>query len=203
MTHTHHATLVRANPVTTCTLSDLGANCEVRDTYIPKFGINDARELVRVSYQRPADATEQVLVVRTDFITLESQNALLKLLEEPPKSTRLIFVLPPDFIVIPTLASRINEQSVESSEPSENLIFAEFLKAGYKDRISSIDKAAKQKDVDWQRAMKLGLIQYLSQPALKVLPQTELDYVARTLLTRGASNKMLLEQVALTLPVRS
>lgn len=203
MTSVHHAILLRTNSVDSYSIRDVNSDSEIRDSFFEKIGIDDTRELVKNAYRRPFESKEQVFVVRTHFITLESQNALLKLLEEPPESTRFIFILPPDFIVIPTLASRMSEHASEDKDSEECAIFSGFLASGYKDRVTSIDVAVKKKNTEWQRAIKIGLISYLGQPATQFHPSAELNFVARTLLTRGASNKMLLEQVALTLPTRS
>jgi len=203
MTSTHHATLIRSNFVSDFKLEDQQLESELNDVYVEKFGIDNARDLVRQAHQRPLEAKEKTILIRTEFITLEAQNALLKLVEETPESTRLIFVLPQDFILLPTLNSRFSfEQNAVGLEVITNEIFAEFLAAGYKDRISAIDAAIKQKNLNWQRSIKQGLLTLLEKRNNKVLPSTELEYVSRTLMTRGASNKMLLEHIALILPPR-
>jgi hypothetical protein len=169
---------------------------------VEKFGIGDARELVRLSHQRPGGSMDQqLLVVQTDFITHEAQNALLKVLEEPPQSTRFFFVIPLDFPVLPTLASRFQEVlgEVHSNEKGDSDL-ADFLSQTYADRIATIDARLKKSDTAWQRSIKRGLIDRLTnEKEYRNLPDVE--YVTRTLLTRGASNKMLLEHVALILPV--
>ncbi len=203
MTEVHHASLIQTDSVTDLLIKGINSDTEVRDTYLDSFGINDARELVRIAHQRPLEKTRQTLIVRTDFITLEAQNALLKLLEESPVSTDLIFVLPKDLILLATLSSRLQvDDSYSDADHTEDTTFKEFMALDYKDRISAIEQATKQKNISWQRLIKKGLMDYLCQPALKTLPKSEIEYVARNLLTRGASNKMLLEHVALILPAR-
>ena len=205
MTVVHHATLIRADSVCLHKLTEIQPNTEVDDFYNVRFGIDDARDLVRKAHNRPVETEIQTLVVRTEFITLEAQNALLKVLEEPPQSTNLVFIVPSGFTILPTLASRFNEVLLDKSSTDTDLseIFSKFLLQSYKDRLASIDQSAKKKDVEWQLAVKQGLVQYLRQKSETIDSLQSLEYVARTLLTRGASNKMLLEHVALTLPVRS
>ena len=184
---THHAILVRVGSVRHYVFGETEEAVEVQD-----------------SYNRPAEVAVQALVVRTDFITLEAQNALLKVLEEPPLSTRFVFVVPTDFFVLPTLTSRFNEEilsEVKAGE-TENTIFQSFIDAGYQERLASIEQAIKQKDVDWQRSMKQGLIRYVSCSLNEAASLEALEFATRMLLTRGASNKMLLEHVALILPTR-
>ncbi|MEY3784364.1 MAG: polymerase delta subunit [Candidatus Parcubacteria bacterium] len=195
----HHAVVFRVDSVQDFVIENDGDLSEVYDVYTARFGIDDARTLVLKAYSRPAETASQCLIVRSDFITLEAQNALLKIVEEPPVSTHFRFVLPTDFTILPTLASRFSDQSsktLSASEQSE--IFRVFLTNGYKDRIIAIELAAKQKDVVWQRAIKRGLIQFVEQSSNKKA-LAALEYVTRLLLTRGASNKMLLEHAALLL----
>ena len=205
MNNAHHAILCRADSVVDFELPLSDTTVEVSDFYSEKFGIDDARELVRKSNNRPLDADQQLLVVRTNFISLEAQNALLKVLEEPPVSTRFIFVVPQDFVVLPTLISRFSSEStVESnSVVVENEVFNTFLTQEYKDRLASIDVSAKKQDVGWQRSIKQGLAQHIkNQSSTNLDSLVGLEYVTRLMLTRGASNKMLLEQAALLLPAR-
>ena len=199
----HHALLCRIDSVQDFVLSTVDEGVEFYDEYIGRFGINDVRVLTEKAYSRPSEMTVQCLVTRTDFITLEAQNALLKIVEEPPVSTRFIFVLPSDFIILPTLASRLsNYQSTTHSDVKQDNVFSDFLSQSYSDRFAKIEKALKEKDIEWQQRIKRGLIRYIKQEADK--PRlSELEYIARLLLTRGASNKMLLDNLALVLAIHT
>ncbi len=204
MTIAHHATMFRVDSVKEFDIEVNTKSSDKQDVFFDKFGIDDARELVRKAYNRPTESTEQLFIVRTNFITLEAQNALLKVLEEPPLSTRFIFVLLKGFIVLPTLISRFSSE-LSNEVPSsykENVEFSTFLKDGYKERITKIEQASKKKDIDWQRSIKEGLVKYIEESSVKTNSLKDLEYAARMLLTRGASNKMLFENVALTLPTR-
>ena len=161
------------------------------------------RALIAAAYRRPHGTdTIQVLLVATEFITEEAQQALLKIIEEPPLSTRFVFVLPNGYNLLPTLESRFERQAEQGTVVHDISAFREFKNASYAQRISAIELSTKNKDHAWQQAIKNGLAAYLLAhkaevplPALK-----ELEYVVRLLLTRGASNKFLLEHLALTLP---
>lgn len=204
MTTLHHAALFRTDSVRSITLHLDNQSSDIQDIYVDRFGIDDARELVRKAYNRPVEAIEQVLVVRTNFVTLEAQNALLKVLEEPPQSTRFIFVLPRGFEVLSTLISRFSEEfsGEDISSLESNVVFNTFLSESYQERLASIDQAIKKKDVLWQQLVKQGLVQYIKESDNIAGCLRELEYVVRILLTRGASNKMLFEHIALTLPTR-
>jgi hypothetical protein len=203
MNYSHHANLHKVNDVVSFVLDIPTVGVEVYDQYFEKLGINDARELVRLAYGRPSKDEKLCLVVRANFINLEAQNALLKILEEPPESSQFIFVLPNDFTVLPTLASRFNQvHNLRNDTNGQTAEFDTFLVSGYKDRLAAIDLSVKNKDSVWQRAIKSGLIAYLKSDGRRQINYKELEFVARTLLTRGASNKMLLEHMSLLLASR-
>jgi DNA polymerase III delta prime subunit len=199
MSTIHHALLLFAYDISIADITLFTVGDEIQDTEFESFGVHDAQQLVKSAYLRPSANSRQLFVVRAQFITLEAQNALLKVFEEPPQSTRFLLIVPRDFVVIATLLSRC-EQIATANSAVENSAFDAFLASSFAERLALIDQAQKSKDAYWQRAIKRGLIVYL-QTNTKQLK--ELEYAARLLLTRGASNKLLLEHVALTIPSRT
>lgn len=191
-----HAIVVRSNSPRTFDVSVMIEGEEVSLEY-DQIGIADVRICIDRAQRKPQYTAMQTLVLRADFITHESQNALLKILEEPPASTRIVLVIPEDVTLLPTLLSRV--QLVETAAEQPAAVFTAFLQASYGERLQQIEQALKKKDLAWQRACKQGLVAYLRSGRSA---NEALLYVAETVLTRGASNKMLFEQAALTLPVR-
>jgi hypothetical protein len=203
MNISHHAELVLDYDVEKVEVVLIPKGGEVVDRFINKFGIDDARELIHLAHNRPSHGDEIFFVVRTSFVTHEAQNALLKVLEDPPLSTKFVFVLPPDFILLPTLKSRFNFRNlIDKGSDFSDDVFKIFLKKDYKDRLAEIERAIKGKDIVWQRSIKNGLIRYLASSGKDNDKLAKLEYICRMLLTRGASNKMLLEHLALTLGPR-
>lgn len=193
----HHAVLLSAE-------LPLKFEPNLRPHFIYKesqFGIDMVRALIQSAHRRPQEGEEeQLIMVATEFITEEAQQALLKIIEEPPVSTKFVFVLPHGYTLLPTLESRFERQegSIEASDIS---VFKAFLDSSYAQRMAAIEESTKKKDHVWQSAMKRGLLVYLRLNIKDISHDTlkELEYVARLLLTRGASNKFLLEHLALTL----
>jgi hypothetical protein len=199
MSSTHHALLLYAHDISTTKIAAIAFEDEVQNTEFEKFGVKDAQQLVKNAHLRPSGTSNQLCVVRAQFITLEAQNAMLKVFEEPPQSTRFLLIVPKDFVVIATLLSRC-EIVIDDSVSPDNESFQDFLAASFAERLALIDQAQKKKDVHWQRRIKTGLIEYLETHTEHL---KELEYAARLLLTRGASNKFLLEHAALTIPSRT
>ena len=196
----HHATVVRtshSNDYLQTIKSDF-----VLFTY-DKVGIEQARELTDQAQLRPTQGETQHFVVQTNFITHEAQNALLKLFEEPPLGTLFTLVVPPAFGLLPTLQSRIGNDLVWQTNDHTNTAWELFTLASYVDRLAQIDswQKSKEKDPAWLQAMVSG-VQSVSLNALKPSDGAALQLVGAKLATRGASNKMLLEHLALLLPLQ-
>jgi DNA polymerase-3 subunit delta' len=69
------------------------------------FLIDDAHDLISHAYI--ASETTKYLIVKATAFNQVSQNALLKLLEEPPNNVIIIFISPSKAIFLPTIRSRI------------------------------------------------------------------------------------------------
>ncbi len=197
----HHALICRTNRVEDHQIDFNELSFELTDSYYERLGIDDARQLIARAHIMPIAAEVQCLIVRADFITLEAQNALLKVLEEPPISTKFVFIVPRDLVILATLESRFETELIDDLEIVAEP-FQAFLKQSLKDRLQNIEITTKKKDTVWIRSIKQGLISYLTNAADADSSFSELEFVARTLLTRGSSNKMLLEHAALILKTR-
>ncbi len=169
-----------------------------------EFGIADARELGRRSSQTPLAAAEQVFLVSCGGLTHEAQNALLKLFEEPAPKTQFYLIVPKRGLLLPTLQSRL--MIVEEREMSElenrNESYDAFKKATYGERLELIAELCKAHDtVEIETLLEGAEHELVNQAKDGDLLKTVLiirDYISR----RGASKKMLLESLALSLPRR-
>ena len=193
----HHARLLRTDDVPHALVVAEG---ETYQQYHEMFRIDDARTLLHRAYIKPAAEASQTCIVRFESITLEAQNALLKIVEEPPSATSIVFVAPREISLLRTLASRLEEYTETTMNHSAEECFQAFLSQPVSDRLADIERARKEKDLSWQRSMKRGLVWYLREHPADC--SRELECVARWLGARGAANKMLLEQAALCLPTR-
>ena len=194
----HHAQLVRTVEVSTYQHPETTAT--VLNNTLDTMGIGDVRAVTAQAQLRPATDAGQVFVIAASFITHEAQNALLKLFEEPPVDTAFVLVVPPAFQLLPTLQSRIGQETT-IADSSENQAWTLFVAASYVDRLQQIDSWQKSKDPQWLSQMVAGVHSVSSQEVGLEAMQV-LQFVGQKLQTRGASNKMLLEHLALVLPLR-
>jgi len=201
----HHALLLEHESPLTYIYEGVFSADSLEEIIVPKLAIADARRLISAANLKPAHAHKhQLIVVKTTFIVEEAQHALLKIIEEPPLSTQFVFVVPHGYRLLDTLESRFSRvESNDQESTSEE--FQSFYESSYQGRLSAIETALKQKDLTWQSSIKRGLKAYIRQNSSSFEGEAllQLDYVLRTVLTRGASNKFLFEQLALLLPTSS
>ena len=70
-------------------------------------GIGDIKKLSTRIHQRPYESTlKSFVITEAQNLTIEAQNALLKVLEEPPQSSRFILTAPTSEGLLPTVSSR-------------------------------------------------------------------------------------------------
>jgi len=167
-----------------------------------EFRINDARSLVVLATHTPINHSQRCFVIIADSIAIEAQNALLKLLEEPPAVSSFVFVLPRNTL-LPTLKSRF--MIMEGNVPKATLspLFLEFIGETVPGRFSLIASAIDKKAVLDLATLRESLLHYLSYKRQVLRPEQveRIHWLATQMPLRGASVKMLWEDVAFILPV--
>lgn len=92
-------------------------------------GINDIRLLQKRVFLKPIKSEKKVVILEAFLgMTLESQNAFLKLLEEPPSSTIIIILVNSTEFLLPTIISRCNILVLEKKEKPDKDISDNYLK---------------------------------------------------------------------------
>ncbi len=166
-----------------------------------RLSIDQVRTLIQQAQCRPLGGDKRFFVIVTRFLPHESQNALLKLFEEPPYHARFYLVIPQEGILLPTLRSRMFLRDTECVASSANTCFDDFLQASYAERLNIVADMVKKKDSERLEGVILGVEQFVETQV------TTYDALARAVLQArhylqapGASAKMLLEDIALLLP---
>lgn len=86
------------------------------------IGIEEIRKLQGKIFLKPVNSKNKAIIFNnSEDLTIAAQNALLKVLEEPPRDTIIILVIPSYDLLIPTILSRckvieIKEENIETSE---------------------------------------------------------------------------------------
>ncbi len=82
------------------------------------IGIPSIRDLIHWAYRKPYEKPRKyVLIKQAQYLTEEAQNALLKILEEPPQSTFITLAVNHPENLLPTILSRCQTYTVNDIEP--------------------------------------------------------------------------------------
>lgn len=201
--HSHHAYLFLG----TDHVDVNGVSLSLQNTYAvtvyerEQWGIGDSRALISEASRTDGAGRPRAFVVVAQALTLEAQNALLKLLEEPPERSVFFFYLPREAVLLPTLRSRF----LIADDPIVATTHTDFLKEWQQlslaEQLTEIEARTKKKDAVWLSWFRLEGLRVL-QEKQQILPPAvalRLQYALLVLGSRGASNKMLLEEAALLL----
>ncbi len=195
----HHAYFLRATSLEGSGLPEslLKQGADVLHVVHDSLGIDEARALIEQASHKAVSGSTRSFVILAGSMTLPAQNALLKLLEEPPEGAKFYLLLPDKELLIPTLQSRLSVlQGTQADVNDES--FKEFVALSQKDRLALIADKTKDKDLEWINAIVSGAMRQAGKikDAVKL---TGVIFVASHINGPGASKKMLLEELALTI----
>ncbi|MCX6061550.1 MAG: DNA polymerase III subunit delta' [Campylobacterales bacterium] len=83
------------------------------------FKIEDAKEVIAEAYR--SEENTKTLILGAKSFTIPAQNALLKILEEPPRNIVFILMAPNKSTFLPTVRSRMSLQVEQESKKYEPL----------------------------------------------------------------------------------
>ena len=162
----------------------------------PKLSISTVRRLIDQAYTRPLNpGGKRAIVVVAEQINVEAQNALLKVLEEPPEHTSFHFVISDHARLLPTLLSRF--EAFSDTAETEITVAKDFIKLPIGQRLELVAEKTSAKDVAWQQNLVSGLEQLCLEKELSNKIAMEVVFAKKHLQGPGASAKMLLEHLAL------
>jgi DNA polymerase III delta prime subunit len=184
------------------------------------FSVEDARTLIYDAHISSQKRNGKVIIVSFTRIFHEAQNALLKILEEPPVGVTFILSIPSEGILLPTVRSRIISVPFVREEYIEKENIVNFIKASKEAREKIITKLLEKtkSDTDEEkqkaRAQCIELVEGLMHFVYTVSKKTpkEKDTKNRTFLAdcqrflpilheRSAPLKLIFEHILITFPV--
>jgi len=179
------------------------------------IGIDTVRELTTSLARKPYAHAYSIAVIRqAALLTPEAQNALLKLLEEPPATALLFLWTQTKTGLLPTILSRcfIIEDPVEPSTDlteEETAPLRQFLQSSIGQRLQWIkkqrnDQASVHRFISTQLVYFHQLLDQqnnsIAVPKLKTVSAIKHLLRAEVLLTKHVSPRFVAEMLALTLP---
>src|SRR3989344_3335394 len=152
--------------------------------------IDQIRQLKRSLYQKPIHLPLKIIIIRrAQRLTIEAQNALLKILEEPPQHAIIILLSDDKKSLLPTIISRVI--SVKTKGPTIAKINKEcdLLKKDTFSLLEEVSQVAKPKE--WLDNQLLNLYETL----VARVKDTELDKLEEvtSIMEKCAYTKMLIE----------
>ena len=127
--------------------SEFGIN-NLRFYVSDDFLLENAKEVIAEAYI--AEKDEKILVINANSFRTEAQNALLKIIEEPPRNIKFIIVTQSKNLLLPTIRSRMLIENNLTKKPKITLDL-NLKSLSLKELISFID----QKIAD-EQAQKFG-----------------------------------------------
>ncbi|MBU4480276.1 hypothetical protein KKG48_02440 [Patescibacteria group bacterium] len=136
------------------------------------FGIDDGRKINDLQNKKSfseknidfAGSGKQIFIIKTNFITREAQNSLLKMFEEPTADTHFFLIMNSGEVLLPTLKSRLMtiKKWAPDTHQNQNKDAEEFLKMTVGERIKFVQKFVgdTKKKIP---ADKIGAIELLNQ----------------------------------------
>lgn len=186
-------------------------NPDFFDRKYQNFTIDDARELKSRAETRPVTSTgKKIFILMMNGITVEAQNALLKLLEEPNERSHFFLIIPSAHLLLSTVKSRVqligfaggkglnNDETLKAAKnfidcaPQKRLDLVKALM----DEITK-EKKTKQDAIDFLNALQESIHEKGVKKNVKALESVLL--AGKYANDRAPSMKMLLEYVALSL----
>src|SRR3990167_6519322 len=141
---------ISANSPDVLKIAPITGDMQSRHSANVSISINQVREIKRLIFQKPLIQKFKIVIIyEAQKLTIEAQNALLKILEEPPQSAVIILVAPGNSELLPTILSRVTiikaMPKVQDKGTSKSLISldnASFLKeiSSIKDPIIWLDE---------------------------------------------------------------
>ena len=166
-----------------------------------------------------SESGKKIFILTMNGITVEAQNALLKLLEEPAKYANFFLVIPSAHLLLPTVKSRLqiidgigrsgaNGKTGNDDSTRINLIEAKkFLSLSAAKKLEAIkalvddiskEKKTKQQAIEFLNSIEQAVYEEKGVKKSKEILEA-MQLVRKYMNDRSPSMKMLLEYVALNL----
>lgn len=168
--------------------------------------VDDARDIKEKTIRKNKENTKTFYLLNLSSLNNNSQNALLKILEEPPVGTYFIITLPNFSAILDTIKSRsvlIDANDLLIQDFTEVI---ELLKMNYGERISWVKKiiqGIKDEKISKNKVSKIikQTVLYLNQEKYSKEIIYKIDSLNKNLQNTGVSLKIILEAYILFLPI--
>lgn len=129
------------------------------------ISINQIREMAMSVAVKPNEARTRILIIsEADLMNTQAQNALLKLLEEPPETTVFVLTAQKESRLLPTILSRCRKIRFQPMtinmlhdhlvngydvDPQQALIISQVASGDYQKALTFLNLNPETKETDW------------------------------------------------------
>lgn len=176
------------------------------------FPVEEARKITELASRAPAKGEAKLIIIAAARIFHDSQNALLKVFEEPSPGTTLVIVIPSDGALIPTLRSRLLRLPQEGAAGVPEIVCA-FLAGSAAEReklVGKLVERAKSDKAEEKQAARIEALTLANGLAKAAYPSrdnadvraylSDLDRFIPILHTASAPLKPIFEHLLMTAP---
>ncbi len=163
-----------------------------------QFGIDESRELKAMSAMK-AFGDRRVMIVETLLMSLEAQQAILKLTEEMSPGSYFFLIVPTHEHILPTLRSRLVHLAHGRGDVAVSDEAKEFLASNWKEREELLSEIHKARDQRRAYLLLDHVEQFLSKAGIRS-PLGNIIDAKRRLLEGVVPMKTTMETIGLLLP---
>ncbi|MBN2015735.1 hypothetical protein JW766_02790 [Candidatus Dojkabacteria bacterium] len=181
--------------------------------------IEQIHEFIRKTQLKPFCSHFKVgIIISSEKMTKESQNALLKTLEEPPKNTFLILTTSNIHKLIPTIISRcqVFNPSEKAGKARDLTTFRKVLESNIIERFKLAEEIVSQKNrgkvIDDTNSLIEDMLTYFREEMIKNKKNTrktlqiveiiDLIELTRNAIEKNVNVRLALESLMINLPLR-
>lgn len=174
------------------------------DVFVGEYGsigIEDLQDAISM-HQRVPIGPKKVIVILGNGISMQAQNSILKMIEEPTANTHFFIAFPTVSMLLPTVLSRVHVIDIGGGEESHDPRVKKFLSSSVSLRLDMVKEMIA--DLDKERVTKEDIFQFVSavleSAHSKDKSADNLSVIARAsdyLRDPSSSIKMILEYISL------
>ena len=183
------------------------ANPDFTQLHFESFGIDESRKLKEMQSSKSISDGKRFFIISTNSVTIQAQNSMLKMFEEPGENTHFFLILPTLSILIETLLSRVEKLEISGGEKKEGIDAKIFMKSTHPERLKIVEKFLKaNKESKEIKSLVSNFFSDIEIILAKDLNKNKsslenLLNIKKYIFDTSSSVKILLETAALTFPI--
>jgi len=186
-------------------------NPDIFEIQAKQLGIKQVRHITDIVSRTNISLPRKFLIISADSITVESQNALLKTIEEPDAPAVFFIVVTRGSFILETIRSRV--QIIEHQQDNDNgIIIKNFLQSSFAERVKLLDIFYDYEDPKKPVLIKGRISLFFDELQTelsklvqngKIEPQVfhDVSDILVYVLDRSANTKQIIEYISLRIPV--